>query len=51
MTEKTNKFEKATVAVQAKDGGTAYKKGLEKVNLADMFLARGVKVHEPQNEK
>lgn len=51
MTEDMNKFEKATASVQGKAHGAMYKKGLAKVNLADMFMARGIKVHETQNEK
>lgn len=51
MTETMNKFEKATLAVQGNARGAKYKKGLAKVNLADMFMARGIKVHDTQNEK
>lgn len=51
MTEGMNKFEKAAAVVQTKTHGAAYKKGLAKVNLADMFMARGIKVHDTQSEK
>ncbi|HIS71103.1 MAG TPA: hypothetical protein IAD02_03930 [Candidatus Enterousia intestinigallinarum] len=51
MTENTNKFAKATATLQGKSHGAGYKKGIAAVNLAAEFMARGVNVHNTQNEK
>lgn len=51
MTNTIENLKQGTAAIKAQQRGAGYKKGVAAVNLAAAFGARGINIHDGQNQQ